>query len=128
MMKKKLRYVIQSALLLSLVACSNEVREMQRVSNASRSIDAVIAIKETGATVATPTEIYVVPSGGEVKGAPIFRADNVEGLVLTWDGESKLIIRAEKARVFLQSGTSRVDVPGKQSRAIGVELAIKDLR
>lgn len=101
---------------------------MQRISNASGSVDAVIAIKETGATVATPTEIYVVPKGEKVKGDPIFRADNVEGLSLIWNGESKLIIRAEKARVFLQSKTLKVDVPGKQSQTVSMQLAIKDLR
>ena len=127
-MKKLLSYVIRLSILLSLFSCSNKVTEMQRVSNALQSIDAVIAIKETGATVATPTEIYVVPNGEKVKGDPIFRADNVEGLTLTWDGESKLIIRAEKARVFLQSEMFTVNFPGKQSQAVSVQLVIKDLR
>jgi hypothetical protein len=127
-MKKLLSYVIRLSILLSLFACSNKVTEMRRVSNTSRSIDAVIAIKETGATVATPTEIYLVPNREKVKGDPIFRADNVEGLTLAWDGESKLIIRAEKARVFLQSETLKVDVPGKQSQAVSVQVVIKDLR
>lgn len=127
-MKKFTKYVIWVFCLLSLVACSNKVTEMQRISNITNSIDAVLAIKETGATVATPTEVYLLPKGQQIHGEPVFRADNVEGLKLTWNGDLTLTIHAEKARVFLHSSSLKIDVPDRKSQLVSIQLAIKDLR
>jgi hypothetical protein len=127
-MKNFTKFVIWIFGLLSLVACSNKITETQRISNISNSIDAVLAIKETGATVAIPTEVYLLPKGQQIHGEPVFRADNVEGLKLIWDGESTLKIHAEKARVFLHSSSLKIDAPDRKSQLVSIQLAIKDLR
>lgn len=112
----------------NLTACSNQITELQRVTNASKSLDAVVAVKETDATVATPTEIFVVPSGQNAKDNPVFRADNIEGLVVSWENDSNLIIRAKKARVFLDRETVVIDIPGSGKEAISVNLQIMERR
>ena len=128
-MKRLTYFVAHMALALLVVGCSVEVTEKQRISNATSSIDAVVAIKETNATVATPTEVYVLPKGQKISGDPVFRADNVAGLRLVWDNESQLTIHADKARVFLNLPISKIDVPGKSHQmAIDIRLEIKDLK
>lgn len=112
----------------NLTACANQITELQRATNASKSLDAVVAVKETDATVATPTEIFVVPSGQKAKDNPVFRADNIEGLVVSWENESNLIIRAKKARVFLDRETVVIDIPGSGKEAISVNLQIMERR
>lgn len=121
------RFTVALITLIFVFACSNEVMEKQRIPNASGTIDAIIAIRETGATVVTPTEIYVVRKGEKPSGNPIFRADNVEGLAVTWSGDSTVIIQADKARVFLQTKNLSVDAPGKMEFLVKVQLVIKDL-
>ena len=121
------RFIIALIACISVFACSDEIMEKQRIPNKTGTIDAILAIRETGATVATPTEIYVVRNGEKPKGNPIFRADNVEGLVVTWSSESTLIIQAEKARVFLQTTNLTVDVPGRMEFPVKIKLAIKNL-
>jgi hypothetical protein len=86
-----------------LSACSAKVSETQRLTNPAGTIDAVTAIRETDATVATPTEIYLVRRGAQISGAqPVFRADKLDGLSLTWKSDSYLLIRARVARVFVR--------------------------
>ena len=55
--------------------------ETQRRRRAPQStLDAVIGERQTDATVATPTEVFVVKAGEAVAGEPIFRADHVSDL------------------------------------------------
>lgn len=128
-MKRFTYFPIQLVLLLFLGACSVEITEMQRISNPAAPVDAVVAIKETDATVATPTEVYVLPKGMKVSGDPVFRADNVEALRLVWNSESELTIHADKARVFLKLPGTKINVPGKaQELTVDIRLDIRDLR
>lgn len=92
-----------------LSACSAKVSETQRLTNSSGTIDAIMAIRETDATVATPTEIYLVRHGAKISGAqPIFRADKIDGLSLKWKSDSYLLIRARMARVFVRRANYNV--------------------
>lgn len=115
------------AILISLpvVACTPKaVEEVERVSSPNGLVDAVSAERLTDATVATPTEVYLVASGQSI-GLPVFSADKVEGLRVTWDGDSQLIIRANVARVFIHSPKAVVRLlHGNQ--AIDVRLDISD--
>lgn len=90
----------QVVLVVTVTACSDDIIERQRISNLQKSLDAVVAIKETGATVATPTEVFITPAGTAVTGNPVFLADKVEDLRVDWRNESTVVIHAKSARVF----------------------------
>ena len=125
-MEKLFRLSLLFSAFFMLNACFNEIVEQQRISNSSGTVDAVIAIKETGATVATPTEIYLVKKGEKVKRDPVFRADNVEQLVVIWEGESKLTIHAEKARVFLIVESLEIETNNKKNQPVTIQSIIKN--
>ncbi|MGI4847101.1 MAG: hypothetical protein ACRYGK_03040 [Janthinobacterium lividum] len=107
---------------LLLADCSLETTEIERVSNSSKSIDAVVVLQETGATVATPIAIYLRPVIAKSDSHPIFRADHVSGLKVTWTGDFKLIIHAEEARVLLIKDRLDVDIAGKNKQPINIAL------
>jgi hypothetical protein len=103
-----------------MAGCSPVVRELSRLPNPDGSVDAVTAIKETDATVATPTEVYVVGHGQPLSHDPVFRADNVDGLSLLWTSDRRLVVHAANARVFLRRATVEVPAPGGSSQ-IGID-------
>lgn len=121
-----MRFLICAAVLM-LTACTPDAREIARTPNASGQIDAVIAVRETGATVATPSEIYIVSKGQAISGEAVFRADNVEGLQVVWSSDVALTIRADKARVFLRKSTQRVDADSK-AQQVEVRYEIREER
>lgn len=126
MMNKYVRFVrflICLALATILVACVDAATEKHRASNSSNTIDAVIASRHTTATPATPTEIYVLPKGGRLSRSPVFKADGVEGLHITWDNESQLTIHAKKARIFQSEPSIEIRVPDG-SRSILVKIGL----
>ena len=108
---------------ISLIGCSPRISETGRFPSPSGEIDAITAIRETGATVATPTEVYLLPRGNSVSGEPILRADKVEGLVITWKGDTQIIIHAKTARVFLAQ-TKAVVVLNSHEQVVSVDLDI----
>ena len=95
-------------LLLATVGCSPKVRELARVASPDNTVEAVMAIKETDATVATPTEVYLVGRGQSLPSDPVFRADHVDGLSVHWTSARHLVVHASNARVFLRQGTMAV--------------------
>jgi hypothetical protein len=101
---------------VAVVACSTKSTELTRLSNPTNSVDAVIALRETDATVATPTEIYLVKTRSKIDGDPVFRADKVEGLKIFWDGSNVLKIHADKARVFLRLASQEVNMNDRTGR------------
>ena len=74
--------------------------EQQRTPAPNEGLDAVVTERETDATVATPTEVFLVPTGEKVSGEPIWLADHAEGVQVVWHGPIHLEIRAPKARTF----------------------------
>lgn len=127
-MKMLLNLAIAIVVSLLAVACAPKTMEVTRVPSPNGSVDAVSAVRETDATVATPTEIYLAGRGQSIEGSPVFRADKVVGLSLTWDGDAQLVIHAEVARVFLYSHQTRVEVSGAGRKLVSVLLDIKDRR
>lgn len=108
-MKKYLNLLANLAMFLGIAACTGAATETQRTPNPSRTMDAVIAARKTLATAAPPTEVYVLPRGAMISASmPVFTADGVDGLQVTWDSESRLTIHAEKARVFLSEPSVEV--------------------
>lgn len=71
-------------------------------------LEAVIATRATDATVATPTEIYIIPRGGNVTGEPFFRADHVTDISVTWQDRERLSVQAAEARPFRQEATQKI--------------------
>lgn len=116
-----------SALLVgALTTCGQETKELERLSNPDGTLDAIISVRETDATVATPTEIYVGTKGSKIQGDVIFRADHVDGLQVVWPESGKLVIRAKTARIFLEPKGSSIDVPGYAKKKITVVLEVGD--
>jgi hypothetical protein len=95
-----------------LAACSPKITEVSRVRDPSGRLDAIVVIRETDATVATPTEIFVRPAGLAAKGEPIFDADKVEGLKVDWLAADVLRVRAQEARSFLEQKTYVASIRG----------------
>src|SRR5947207_10402997 len=85
-----------------VTGCAPALEEVQRVRSQDGLIDAAVFVRQTDATVPTPTEIYVLPAGSEPRGDPVWRADKVIGIRVSWTSTSALKIEAGKARVFLQ--------------------------
>lgn len=127
-MKNSLKKLIVLSVVPALLACSSRITEVQRISNTQKSLDAVVAIREVGATVATPTEIYVVLHGQEVKSEPVFRADNVEALNVAWIDNSRLLITADSARVFLATDSTKISSSGEEEKNVSIKMEVKDLQ
>lgn len=124
-MKSLKLFLALIATLICTSGCTNEYAELSRVSNTDNSIDVVLANRETGATVATPTEIFVVPKGSERLEGAVFRADKVAGATLTWESETQVTIHADAARVFLYSSTVEVRGAKGELKTVRIQLDIK---
>lgn len=117
-------YIIM--LLFSLLsACSSQTIEKQRIPNSRGTLDAVIAERETDATVGTPTEVYVLAHGVAASGAPVLRMDKVEGIRVTWDSDGILTIHADTARIFLSLPVLMVKDAIGDKRTVYIRLDIK---
>ena len=109
-----------------LAACSPKISEISRVRDPSGALDAVVALRETDATVATPSEVYVRPTGASAKGDPIFRADKVEGLKVDWLAPDALRISAQSARSFVELAAYAASVNGRpRNIRIVYEIAVR---
>ncbi len=98
-------------------SCSPKMKENLRVRSPDGSVDAVIAERLTDATVATPTEIYI--AGRDVTPTAtglLFRADQVDGLEVTWSGGDSLMVSAAAARTFVEKESVTVSVAGTPRR------------
>lgn len=137
------------SLLLTLAGCENKQAPLGGMSDAERQaleepfppsaivevarskspdgvLESVIVTRATDATVATPTEVYLVPKGGEVKGEPFFRADHVSGISVSWRSDSNLLVQATEARPFRQEATARV-ILKKGTRTVALVYGIDKL-
>lgn len=98
-----LRTVSLALLLIGIAGCSSSPvgKETQRETSPDKLVDAVLVSRETGATVATATELYLVPTGQDWNGeTPILRGDKFEGAHVRWRGARFLEIRYAKGRIF----------------------------
>ena len=114
----QLRFVCSGllALMVTLLLGCNlpEGREVERQVSPDKLVDAVLVERLTHATVATPTELFLVPSGKEWKGeSPILRGDKFEGLRIVWQRPHFIEIHYRKGRIFsFASFWSSKDVQG----------------
>lgn len=107
-----------------LAACAPKVEERSRVTSPSKKVDAVIAVRDTGATVATPTVIYLLAANAPIIGDPMIVADGVEGLSLEWVDDATLIINADTARLF-KKPDAPVAVPGTAVAPVTVRIQVR---
>lgn len=119
-----MRTALPLALLLGLAGCGADVRELSRVSNSTGTVDAVVVEPKADGTAAALTELYLMPKGDKVSGDPIFRADQVAGLKLNWDGALSLKVHADHAQVLLKRERVNVYVlgPGSQFVHVGYDV------
>lgn len=109
-----------------VAACSPKITEQNRVRDPSGGLDAVVAVLETDATVATPTVVYVRPAGASAKGEPVFDADKVEGLKVDWLASDVLRIGAQSARSFVEETAYAASVDGRRRNIrIKYEIALR---
>jgi hypothetical protein len=95
------RSITLLALMSVLTACGKPpIREIARIQSPDAVVDAVLAERAVGATVATPSEVYIVPHGGGIKGEPLLRADNMRDLKLAWKQPRFLEMHYSKGRIF----------------------------
>ena len=97
---------------LGLLGCGNPpTREILRVSSPDRIVDAVLVESEVGATVATPSLVYIVPSRSRDFDDPVLRGDKFEDLKLAWTQPRYLEIAYSRGRIFsFQNFWERKDV------------------
>ena len=74
--------------------------ELGRVSSPDGQWDAVLTERGTHATVATPSEVFILPRGTSVSGEPVWLADHAIDVELKWTEVTALEIYAEQARTF----------------------------
>ncbi len=87
---------------LFVLGCNSpEGREVERQSSPDKRVDAVVVERLTDATVATPIELFLVPTGKEwKKESPVLRGDKFDGLRVTWQQPRYLEIHYKKGRIF----------------------------
>ena len=126
-MKDLFMQIILATAFSFLVACAPaKLEEIQRSTCANGGIDAVVATKETDATVGTPTEVYVVPEKEGPAGDPVLRVDKAKGLRVIWGENDNLVVYADSARVFLYTPELTVRAHDGSIHVVSVRLDIKN--
>jgi hypothetical protein len=80
----------------------SQIVEEGRFASPDGILEAVLVTRATDATVATPTEIYLVSAGSKVVGEPPFRADHVLDISVSWRDKTSVVVQAKEARPFRQ--------------------------
>ena len=79
--------------------CSDEV--ISQAVNLEKKTAAIHVVKNCGATTGYAHQIYIVVPGTSYHDAkPIFVADKVDNLAVTWSGKRTLEISYDSARIF----------------------------
>lgn len=108
-LKRALRGVVRAGLAALLVGCgaergcANEVSV--RVPSPSRSVDAVVFMRDCGATTGFSTQLSVVPARGQpVDGGNTLVLEGRVPLRLKWRSDTQLVVSGiGSARVFHQA-------------------------
>lgn len=94
------RLAIGVLTIAALASCGVAKEEVARSPSPDGMVDAVLIKGNVGATAATPSEIYIVPSGSEPEGEPSIRGDYFENIKLVWKEPRFLEITYSKGRIF----------------------------
>jgi hypothetical protein len=94
-----LRLVVLMTMILA--GCSPESQEIGRYVSPDKLVDAVLVELKTGATVATPTKLFLVPAGKDWSAdPPIVQGDYFQELRIVWPRPNLLEIHYKKGRIF----------------------------
>jgi hypothetical protein len=75
--------------------------EVLRKNSPDKVVDLVVVEKDCGATTAVSTLVFIVPAGKSTdEFNPIFKADHVDGLNVSWGAPNKMDIAYKRARIF----------------------------
>lgn len=77
-----------------------EKQELLRKSSPDNVVDVVMVRMDCGATTDYSYQVYLTPHGGEVSEYPIFIADKVSNIDISWKAEKSLQISYDRARIF----------------------------
>jgi hypothetical protein len=95
-------FIVAMAILFA--ACGRpSLKEITRGSSPDRQFDAVLVevqLGELGATVSTPYQVYIVPTGGKTFDYPTMKGSQFEGLRLIWKDPRFLEIEYSKGQIY----------------------------
>lgn len=88
--------------LFCIVGCGQSTpTEVYRLTSPDNKVDAVVATKETDATVRTPFFLYIVPKGRHITEAEaVLVADSMENAQVVWKAPKKLVVSFSSGRIF----------------------------
>ena len=109
-------------LAVALFGCTPQLEIVKRIESRANSLEIVVANRLTGATAATPTEIYILDRGEYPIGEPVWRADKVIGLKISWLDANTVIVEADEAREFLKNFEAVIPRNGKSEH---LKVAVK---
>ena len=118
--------IVVVAIALLFGACGRpSLKEITRVSSPDRQFDAVLVeveLDELGATVSTPYQVYIVPTGGKTFDYPTMKGSQFEGLRLIWKDPRLLGIEYSKGKIY--SFQNFEDFAGKGNLLSTVEIRL----
>ena len=86
-----------------MAACSVPVVEIVRVPNPSDAVEAIVGVSQGGTVSSGSYQIFLTRKGAEEWGDPVFVADRVSNLRVKWDGDARLLVSLDQARVSKQT-------------------------
>ena len=99
-----IRILALLAVLIGTVDCGSGAvggNEVARASSPDGKVDAVLVTHDTGATVPTPTELYITSKGAKPRSDErVLRAEHVRDATLTWQADRLLELSYGTARIY----------------------------
>lgn len=100
---KKIKFVIV-IFMFFLSSCSKinpcGEEEVSRILSMDSKVDAVVLKKSCGATTSSLMQVFIVKTGEKIEGEPVFKADKIIDLEVSWSAPKKLTIEYKEARIF----------------------------
>jgi hypothetical protein len=102
--------------------------EIKRWSNSKKSIDTVLALRETGATDLTPYYIYLIPKDKEIikNDTPVLHITDIKSvnnIEILWLDENKLIIKINNAIIHSFYGYTYLNI-NNEKKLIYINLIV----
>lgn len=80
---------------------STDGKEIARVTSPDGRVDAIVIEVRTGATVPTPTELYISPKGAKpILDDLVLRGDHFENVSVRWESDKLLELSYSAARIY----------------------------
>lgn len=110
---KAVAFLALAVALVTLAWCNGRVqyRELSRTTSPTGAFDAVVAQPDgqfLGATLPRQVLVFLVPAGANLPPDASFAADRPMGVRLEWEGNDRLIVYADSARVYVKRSSADV--------------------